>query len=108
MTASADPRLYLDEVVSRLTGPGGRFEIVEEEVLGASMPVMKNRGKAVGDLLADSLRWGDRDYLVTADRRLSFTEHAAAAYSLAHALRERYGVEKGDRVAILGANTPNG
>ncbi|MGV9733672.1 class I adenylate-forming enzyme family protein [Rhodococcus aetherivorans] len=106
MTASADPRLYLDEVVSRLTGPGGRFEIVEEEVLGASMPVMKNRGKAVGDLLADSLRWGDRDYLVTADRRLSFTEHAAAAYSVAHALRERYGVEKGDRVAILGANTP--
>ena len=106
MTASADPRLYLDEVVSRLTGPGGRFEIVEEEVLGASMPVMKNRGKAVGDLLADSLRWGDRDYLVTADRRLSFTEHAAAAYSLAHALREQYGVEKGDRVAILGANTP--
>ncbi|NGP06445.1 acyl--CoA ligase [Rhodococcus sp. 14C212] len=106
MTASADPRLYLDEVVSRLTGPGGRFEIVEEEVLGASMPVMKNRGRAVGDLLADSLRWGERDYLVTADRRLSFTEHAAAAYSLAHALRERYGVEKGDRVAILGANTP--
>ncbi|MDX5313010.1 MAG: acyl--CoA ligase [Rhodococcus sp. (in: high G+C Gram-positive bacteria)] len=106
MTASADPRLYLDEVVSRLTGPGGRFEIVEEEVLGASMPVMKNRGKAVGELLADSLRWGDRDYLVTADRRLSFAEHAAAAYSLARALRSDYGVEKGDRVAILAANTP--
>ncbi|KOS57704.1 class I adenylate-forming enzyme family protein [Rhodococcus rhodochrous] len=106
MTASADPRLYLDEVVSRLTGPGGRFEIVEEEVLGASMPVMKNRGRAVGELLADSLRWGDRDYLVTADRRLSFAEHAAAAYSLAQALRSDYGVEKGDRVAILAANTP--
>ncbi|MDO2377628.1 class I adenylate-forming enzyme family protein [Rhodococcus electrodiphilus] len=106
MTASADPRLYLDEVVSRLTGPGGRFEIVEEEVLGASMPVMKNRGKAVGELLADSLRWRDRDYLVTADRRLSFAEHAAAAYSLARALRSDYGVEKGDRVAILAANTP--
>ncbi|GAB2632218.1 class I adenylate-forming enzyme family protein [Prescottella soli] len=106
MTAPADPQLHLDQVMSRLTGPGGPFEIVEETVLGTRMPVMKNRNKAVGDLLAESVKWGERDYLVTQDRRVSYTQHAADAYALAAALQERYGVAKGDRVAILAANTP--
>ncbi|PSR64348.1 fatty acid--CoA ligase [Nocardia nova] len=88
-----------------LTGPGGRFELVEEEVLGARMPVLRHRRRAVAELLADSVRFGDRDYLVTEDRRLSYREHAAAAAALAAALREEYGVRRGDRVAILAANT---
>lgn len=52
MTAPADPQLLLDQAVSRLTGPGGPFEIVEEEVLGTVMPVMKNRGHAIGELIS--------------------------------------------------------
>lgn len=106
MAAPARPLPHLDEVRSRLLGPGGRFELVEEEVCGARMPVMKNRRRAVGELLAESRAWGDRDYIVTLDRRVSYAEHAAAAYSLAAALEDRYGVGKGDRVAILAANTP--
>ncbi|WP_137723063.1 class I adenylate-forming enzyme family protein [Prescottella subtropica] len=106
MTAPADPQLHLDQVMSRLTGPGGEFEIVEEPVLGARMTVMKNRAGSVGDLLTASLAWGERDYIVTADRRISFTQNAADSYALAAALKDRFGVEKGDRVAILAANTP--
>ena len=50
--------------------------------------------------------WGDGDYLVTSDRRISFTEHADSVAALATALRDKYGVRKGDRVGILAANTP--
>lgn len=106
MTAPADPQLLLDQAVSRLTGPGGPFEIVEEEVLGTVMPVMKNRGHAIGELISASRAWGDGDYLVTSDRRISFTEHADAVAALATALRDKYGVRKGDRVGILAANNP--
>ncbi|MDN5547055.1 MAG: acyl--CoA ligase, partial [Rhodococcus sp. (in: high G+C Gram-positive bacteria)] len=106
MTAPADPQLLLDQAVSRLTGPGGPFEIVEEEVLGTVMPVMKNRGHAIGELISASRAWGDGDYLVTSDRRISFTEHADSVAALATALRDKYGVRKGDRVGILAANTP--
>jgi len=106
MTAPADPQLLLDQAVSRLTGPGGPFEIVEEEVLGTVMPVMKNRGHAIGELISASRAWGDGDYLVTSDRRISFTEHADSVAALATALRGKYGVRKGDRVGILAANTP--
>ncbi|MFF4024144.1 MULTISPECIES: class I adenylate-forming enzyme family protein [Nocardia] len=103
MTTTSMPDIAA--VMRELTGPGGRFELVEEEVLGARMPVLRHRRRAVAELLADSVRFGDRDYLVTEDRRLSYREHAAAAAALAAALREEYGVRRGDRVAILAANT---
>ncbi|MFI7190874.1 class I adenylate-forming enzyme family protein [Nocardia nova] len=103
MTTTSMPDIAA--VMRELTGPGGRFELVEEEVLGARMPVLRHRRRAVAELLADSVRFGDRDYLVTENRRLSYREHAAAAAALAAALREEYGVGRGDRVAILAANT---
>ncbi|MGA4791454.1 class I adenylate-forming enzyme family protein [Nocardia sp. AB354] len=103
MTTTSMPDIAA--VMRELTGPGGRFELVEEEVLGARMPVLRHRRRAVAELLADSVRFGDRDYLVTEDRRMSYREHAAAAAALAAALREEYGVGRGDRVAILAANT---
>ncbi|MBF6446306.1 acyl--CoA ligase [Nocardia elegans] len=103
MTTTSMPDIAA--VMRELTGLGGRFELVEEEVLGARMPVLRHRRRAVAELLADSVRFGDRDYLVTEDRRLSYREHAAAAAALAAALREEYGVRRGDRVAILAANT---
>ncbi len=104
MTVPSDPRPYLNQLISRLTGRGGDFEITMGDVLGSEMPVMKNRDRAVADLLSQSLVWGDREYLVTWERRISFAEHAREAYALAAALRERYGVGVGDRVAILSAN----
>jgi len=106
MTASTDPQLHLEQAMARLTGPGGPFELADEDVLGARMEVMKNRRRAVGELFTASLVWGERDYLVTTDRRISFSEHGASVTALARALRDKYGVGKGDRVAILAANTP--
>ncbi len=52
MTQSVDPQAYIASVMAGLTGPGGRFEFVQEDVLGTTMPVMKNRDKALGDVLA--------------------------------------------------------
>jgi acyl-CoA synthetase (AMP-forming)/AMP-acid ligase II len=106
MTAAADPRAAAAQITATLTGPGGPFETTVEEVLGAPLTVVRHRRRALSELLDASAAWGDRDFLVTADRRLSFAEHATAAGALAGALAQRYGVGKGDRVAILAANTP--
>ncbi|MGW0045265.1 class I adenylate-forming enzyme family protein [Rhodococcus sp. NPDC003348] len=106
MTKPVDPQAYIASVMAGLTGPGGRFELGTEDVLGTEIPVMRNRDRALGDVLAASLAHGDRDYLVTEDRRMSYAEHGRAAYALARALRERYGVDPGDRIGILAANTP--
>ncbi|MFB4300849.1 class I adenylate-forming enzyme family protein [Actinomadura sp. NTSP31] len=94
------------EIMQRLTGPGGAFELREEEVLGTRLPVFAGRARSLGEVLARSAGFGDRDYIVTATRRLSFAEHAARAASLAKALRDEHGVRPGDRVAIDAANSP--
>ncbi|MFQ6329359.1 class I adenylate-forming enzyme family protein [Nocardia sp. CWNU-33] len=106
MTQPLDPQAMAAAAIGRLTGPGGQFEMVVEEVLGAPMPVMRHRGRSLGEVLAASIALADRDYLVTEDRRMSYTEHAHAVGALARALRDRYGVGKGDRIGILAANTP--
>jgi acyl-CoA synthetase (AMP-forming)/AMP-acid ligase II len=94
------------EVIGRLCGPGGEFEIAEQDVLGVSMPVFTHRERSLGELLVAAGEHGDRDYLVTADRRISYAEHAAAVASLARELATVHHVGKGDRVAILAANSP--
>ena len=99
------------EIEEQLTGPGGPFEVVEETVHGESMVVMKNRPHSLRELLQSSLNHGDRELMgFTADgaswRRFSFAEHGRLVASTAAALRDRYGVGPGDRVAILAANCP--
>ncbi|HWU21386.1 MAG TPA: AMP-binding protein [Nocardioides sp.] len=100
-----DPRAAATAVLAELTGPGGQFELVEEEVLGERLPVFVNRRRALHELLAESLEHGERVHIATADRTITFAEHAAHVASLAQALREEYGVRPGDRVAINAANT---
>lgn len=76
-----------EEIVSRLTGPGAQFEIRTEEVLGERMAVFANRHRSLGEVLLASRRFGDREYLVTEQRRLTFTEHADEVAALARAAR---------------------
>jgi long-chain acyl-CoA synthetase len=93
-----------DEVRDRLTGPGGPFEIVVEDVLGHPLQVYKSRLGTLRDLVALADGRGDLDWIVQGDRRLSFGQHNAQVRTAAAGLRD-LGVEPGDRVAVLSANT---
>jgi len=93
-----------EEVRARLTGPGAPFEIIEATVLGERMQVFKNRPSSLRALLQQSTAHGDKEYLVQGDRRIGYAEHARLTAALAAALRDRFGIEKGDRVAILAEN----
>lgn len=107
MSEAVDPQEFVAKVAAGLTAPGAPFELTVEPVLGVPIPVLAQRRRSLRELLEHSLSWGERDYLVTEDRRISFAEHAAAAGALATALARRYGVGKGDRVGILAANGPD-
>jgi acyl-CoA synthetase (AMP-forming)/AMP-acid ligase II len=80
------------------------FDLVEEEVLGSRMTVFANRPRSLREILDRSLEWGDREYLVDVDRRITYVEHHAAVQRVAAYLAAQ-GVSKGDRVAIQGKNS---
>jgi steroid-24-oyl-CoA synthetase len=96
----------LREIEARITAPGGPFEIVEEEVLGERMKVFRNRARSLRELLERTRAFGDKEYIVNGGRRITYAEHLRQVASVARALQERYGVRKGDRVAILAENHP--
>jgi long-chain acyl-CoA synthetase len=95
-----------DTITSRLLSRGSPFELVEEDVLGERLLVFRQRAPHLRALLERSLEFGDREYLVFGDRRITYREHAEVVARLAEGLRTRFGVKKGDRVAILAANRP--
>jgi long-chain acyl-CoA synthetase len=59
----------------------------------------------VAELLDESLRWADRPYLVCGDLRISFSGHRRAVYTAVRHLVDA-GVSPGDRVLIIGSNSP--
>ena len=106
MTSTPDPRLAAQQIVAGLTGPGGPFQLDREDVLGNPASVFSSRARALHELLAASVEHGERTYIATAERRISFAEHARLVASLAQELRTTYGVRPGDRVVIAAANSP--
>ncbi|MDQ2721930.1 MAG: acyl--CoA ligase [Actinomycetota bacterium] len=90
--------------LARVTAPGTRFEVVEEDVRGHRMPVFKNRHRCLLEVLKESARYGDREYLVCGELRLTYAEHLRRVASLSQEMRLTYRIGKGDRVAIFSAN----
>ena len=110
-TASGDgAAMTVAEADAMLTGPGGFFEIVTDNVGGIEMGVVAGPHQNMRDLLAASANHGGdgsaRYYLFDDGRRASFAENIDHAAAVAAALAQRYGVAPGDRVALLGSNQP--
>jgi acyl-CoA synthetase (AMP-forming)/AMP-acid ligase II len=98
--------MTIEEAYARLTAPGAPFEIVEETVLGETEMVFKNRPPHLRLWLERSAEFGDRECWRFDDgRAMTYREHVRAVASVAHGLRTEFGVGKGDRVGVLGANS---
>lgn len=96
----------VEEIEAQLTGAGGPFEVVTDEVLGEPMSVVAGRVRSLRELVEASRAHGEKEYIVYGERRITYAEHADLVGSVARALSERYGVGPGSRVAILAANSP--
>ncbi|MDE0161815.1 MAG: class I adenylate-forming enzyme family protein [Acidimicrobiaceae bacterium] len=107
---SASPAMTVAEADAALTGPGGFFEIVTDNVGGIEMGVVAGPHQSLRDLLAASAGHGGdgsaRYYLFDDGRSATFAENIGHAAAVAAALTQRYGVGPGDRVGLLGANQP--
>ena len=97
----------LPEICAQLTGPGGAFEVVTEDVLGRPLQVYKDRMRSLREIPQAAIaRADDATFLVYGDRSYGFRNFVEQANGLAHALAFRVGVGAGDRVAVLSQNNP--
>jgi long-chain acyl-CoA synthetase len=96
----------LAEVRDQLTGPGGAFEVVTEDVLGRPMQVYKDRMRSLRAIPEAAIGRGDSTFLVYGDRTYGFRSFVEQTNGLARALGDRCGIGPGDRVAVLSQNNP--
>jgi len=96
----------IEEAERELLGPAGIFELGPGSVCGEQMPVMTRRLPSLRAMLELSRGYGVAEYLVCGTTRLTFEDHFTRVASVARVLRDRFGVGKGDRVAILAENGP--
>ena len=102
----SDARMSVAEADEQLTRRG-RCSRPTRSTSGACEPRCgRTARRPSATILASSRAHGDAVFLVYEDERITFEEHFRAAAHLAHILRDRFGVENGDRVAIAMRNFP--
>ncbi len=94
------------EALDQLTAPGAPFATSEITIDGVTFKVFDRAAGTMRDLFATAREKADDIYLVYEDERWTFGDVMAQVDGLASLLVERYGVEKGDRVAIGMRNYP--
>ncbi len=94
----------LGPVLEQLSGPGSLFETVPDTDRGVL--TYRNRLLNLRHLVEIGAGHGDLEYVAQGEERLTFADTFDRALRLAAALTERVGISPGDRVAILGGNSP--
>lgn len=93
-----------NDVVGRLTRAGAPFEIVEGAAGGRRHRVFRHGPATLRDLYSDAR--SDRLFIAFGDERLTFEDAWRRSATIAAELAGRFGVGKGDRVAIAMRNNP--
>ena len=88
------------EATAQLIAAGSPFELEEVEIRGRRTRTWKNCAPSIRALWEASRSHGDRCYLVYEDERYSYEETFQRVAAFATDLATRYGVVKGERVAI--------
>lgn len=104
--ASKWPAMTIEEAHAFLTSPGTPFEMETVNIRGVPIRTYKGTPPSLRAIFDAGRAFGDRDFLVYQDERVSFENHYRAASALGRVLKEKYGVKKGDRVAIIMRNFP--
>jgi long-chain acyl-CoA synthetase len=89
-----------------LTAAGSPFEMEEREIRGVRLRTWKKAPPSLRAVVELSRLHGEKTFVVYEDERLGFEAHYRAVATLATALVERFGIRKGDRVAIAMRNFP--
>jgi len=100
------PAMSFEAACATATGPDGPFPIVEQELAGRQTKIFRNAPPALRHLFAVARTRADQDFLVYEDERWTFGDVMQKVDATAALLVSRYGIGRGDRVAIAMRNYP--
>ena len=95
-----------DEAVAAATAPGQRFETDRRTIDGIEQTVFVNVPPSLRELFATCRERAGDVFLVYEDEQWTFDRFMAEVDALASTLAGRFGVGKGDRVAVAMRNLP--
>ena len=98
--------LSWDEAAEQVCGPGGPFAYHEEIIRGVPTKVVDSAPPLLKNLFDLARMRGDQLYIVYEDEHYTFAETMERVDAVGSMLANRYGVQKGDRVAIAMRNYP--
>jgi len=101
-----DPSTPIDDVLNMLTADGMPFATREETIRGTRHTVFINQPGSLRDVFQMVSSYGDKEFLVYRDDRMTFGEVTSKAAMLAQVLVDGFGVKRGDRVALAMRNYP--
>lgn len=99
--------LTLEQASLHLTSTDPRFAVEEATIRGVRLPVFTNAPATLRDFQAQSAALQQNpDYIVYEGERTSYADYMAQSDRISRILTERFGIKKGDRVAIAMRNYP--
>ncbi|MDO9487645.1 MAG: class I adenylate-forming enzyme family protein, partial [Sphingomonadaceae bacterium] len=97
----------MDATVDALIAPGAQLEVTTATVRGVDLPVFKAAPPSMREYLGFFFQANaDKEFVVYRDERYSFADIHRQGVHIAAALQQRYGIAKGDRVALAMRNYP--
>ena len=100
------PVCSIAEALAALTKQGAPFEMRDEKIGNDVLRTYVHAPSHIRQVLDDSRRFADRNFLVYEGDRITFEAHWRAANAFGRALADHFGIEKGDRVAVAMRNFP--
>lgn len=101
------PVISIAQANAALAASDTPLKLTDSEVGGVSMKIYAEAPPTIRAILQlGEMEFGTRDYLVYEDERVTFTAFARAVEHFSKILIEKYGIGKGDRIAIIMRNYP--
>lgn len=92
------------EAFEVLTGPGKVFELYQDRVWGRSCKLFRNTPLSLRELFTSTR--SNNTFVIYEDERYTFDETYQRSCRIAKIIKTKYGIRKGDRVAISMRNFP--
>ncbi|MDR0310741.1 MAG: long-chain fatty acid--CoA ligase, partial [Acidobacteriota bacterium] len=84
-----------------LTHKGSPFELKDAVINGIPCKIFPRGPQTLRDVFIKSAAFADREFIVKGDTRLTFGQAFRRASHFARSLRQKYGIKKGSRVALM-------